>query len=269
MIPSLTALPTVFSIGLQRQLAYRWNYLLRALFSAMPLLVSWVFWSAVFHGKKTVGPYTLASLLTYYAVLLVVESVSSPADDDFQISREIREGTLNSILLRPLPYGLYRGALFLSGRCAYLVAALIPLALSFFLLSRVIPLQLGSLNLARGIPALLGSALLQFSLTLCLSLTSFWLLDISALIFLVYSLEFLAGGHVFPLDLLPPTLFQFAQLLPFAYEYWFPAATLCGSISHSAWLFGITMQSGWALFFILLAHFLWQAGLRKYTAAGG
>ena len=269
MIPSLTALPTVFSIGLQRQLAYRWNYLLRALFSAMPLLVSWVFWSAVFQGKETVGPYTLASLLTYYAVLLVVESVSSPADDDFQISREIREGTLNSILLRPLPYGLYRGALFLSGRCAYLVAALIPLALSFFLLSRVIPLQLGSLDLARGIPALLGSSLLQFSLTLCLSLTSFWLLDISALIFLVYSLEFLAGGHVFPLDLLPPTLFQFAQLLPFAYEYWFPAATLCGSISHSAWLFGISMQSGWALFFILLAHFLWQAGLRKYTAAGG
>ncbi len=72
MIASLSALPTVFSIGLQRQLAYRWNYLLRALFSAMPLLVSWVFWGAVFEGKSTVGSYTLASLLTYYAVLLIV-----------------------------------------------------------------------------------------------------------------------------------------------------------------------------------------------------
>ena len=142
MIASLSALPTVFSIGLQLQLAYRWNYLLRALFSAMPLLVSWVFWGAVFEGKSTVGSYTLASLLTYYAVLLIVESVSSPADDDFQISREIREGTLNSILLRPLPYGLYRAALFLSGRCAYLVAAAIPVLLCFFLLSRVVPLEL-------------------------------------------------------------------------------------------------------------------------------
>ncbi|NDI17864.1 MAG: hypothetical protein EBY83_07890, partial [Verrucomicrobia bacterium] len=56
----LSALPTVFSIGLQRQLAYRWNYLLRALFSAVPLLVSWVFWEAVFQGKETVGRYTLA-----------------------------------------------------------------------------------------------------------------------------------------------------------------------------------------------------------------
>ena len=44
MTAALRALPTVFSIGLQRQLAYRWNYLLRALFSAVPLLVSWVFW---------------------------------------------------------------------------------------------------------------------------------------------------------------------------------------------------------------------------------
>lgn len=269
MIASLSALPTVFSIGLQRQLAYRWNYLLRALFSAMPLLVSWVFWEAVFAGKSTVGPYTLASLLTYYAVLLIVESVSSPADDDFQISREIREGTLNSILLRPLPYGLYRGALFLAGRCAYLTAALIPVALCFFLLSRVVPLELSSIDFARGLPAILGSALLQFSLTLCLSLTSFWILDISALIFLVYSLEFLAGGHVFPLDLLPPALFHFAQCLPFAYEYWFPAAALCGTLSPAAWSTGLAVQLGWSLFFLLLAHRLWRAGLRKYTAAGG
>jgi ABC-type uncharacterized transport system permease subunit len=29
------------------------------------------------------------------------------------------------------------------------------------------------------------------------------------------------------------------------------------------------MQFGWALFFLLLAHILWQAGLKKYTAAGG
>ncbi len=269
MIASLRALPVVFSIGLQRQLAYRWNYLLRALFSAVPLLVSWVFWEAVFQGKETVGNYTLASLLTYYAVLLIVEAVSSPADDDFQISREIREGMLNPILLRPLPYGLYRVALFLSGRCAYLAAALIPVAACFFLLSRVVHLELGSLDPIRGMTALLGSALLQFSLTLCLSLTSFWFLDISALIFLVYSLEFLAGGHVFPLDLLPAPIFAVARLLPFAYEYWFPATALCGTISHKTWLIGLGMQFGWAIIFLFLAHFLWKAGLRKYTAAGG
>jgi cytochrome c oxidase cbb3-type subunit 1 len=76
MTASLAALPTVFSIGLQRQLAYRWNYLLRALFSAMPLLVSWVFWKAVFQGKETVGPYTLASL---QGVLSALRSFSEVA----------------------------------------------------------------------------------------------------------------------------------------------------------------------------------------------
>jgi ABC-type uncharacterized transport system permease subunit len=29
------------------------------------------------------------------------------------------------------------------------------------------------------------------------------------------------------------------------------------------------MQLGWALVFLILAHLLWKAGLRKYTAAGG
>lgn len=269
MISVLRPLPAVFSLGLQQQLAYRWNYLLRALFSSVPLLVSWVFWQAVFQNQTTVGGYTLPSILTYYAVLLIVEAVSSPADDDFQISREIREGRLNPILLRPLPYGLYRAALFLSGRCAYLLAAILPVTLCLFLLSRVIHLDLSSLDLLHGIPALLGSALLQFSMTLCLSLLSFWFLDISSLIFLVYSLEFLAGGHVFPLDLLPAPLFAVARTLPFAYEYWFPTATLCGNLSSAAWLSGLLFQFGWAIFFIFLASFLWRAGLRKYTAAGG
>ena len=269
MTPALRALPAVFSLGLQRQLTYRWNYFLRATFSALPLLVSWVFWGAVFQGRDVVGNYTFAGILTYYAVMLVVEAVSQPSDDDFQIATEIREGMLNPILLRPLPYGLYRAALFAAGRCAYLVAAVIPVSLALFFLTRATNLEIGSLNLMRGIPALLGSALLQFSLTLCLSLCAFWLLEVSALIFLVYALEFLAGGHVFPLDLLPAPVFAVVRLLPFAYEYWFPTAALCGHLTEDAWKAGLCLQYGWAFFFMVLAHFIWQAGLRRYTAAGG
>ena len=269
MTTTLRALPAVFSLGLQRQLAYRWNYFLRATFSALPLLVSWVFWGAVFQGRDTVGNYTLAGILTYYGMMLIVEAVSQPSDDDFQIAIEIREGMLNPILLRPLPYGLYRGALFAAGRCAYLVAALIPVSFCLLLLSRVIDLEWANFNLGHGLPALVGAALLQFSLTLCLSLCSFWLLDVSALIFLVYALEFLAGGHVFPLDLLPAPVFAVVRLLPFAYEYWFPAAALCGHLTDGAWKAGLCLQYGWAFFFLVLAHFIWKAGLRRYTAAGG
>lgn len=269
MTTALRALPAVFSLGLQRQLTYRWNYFLRAAFGAFSILVSWVFWGAIFQGRENVGSYTYAGILTYYAVLLVVEAVSQPSDDDFQIATEIREGRLNPILLRPLPYGLYRISLFAAGRCAYFIAALIPVSLCLFFLSRAVDLELGNLNLVHGLPALLGSALLQFSLTLCLSLCAFWLLEVSALIFLVYALEFLAGGHVFPLDLLPAPVFAVVRLLPFAYEYWFPTAALCGNLTDAAWKAGLCLQYGWAFFFMVLAHFIWKAGLRRYTAAGG
>lgn len=269
MTASFRALPAVFSLGLQRQLAYRWNYFLRAAFSALPLLVSFVFWGAVFGDRQTVGNYTFAGILTYYAVLLVVEAVSQPSDDDFQIATEIREGMLNPILLRPLPYGLYRATLFAAGRCAYFIAALIPVSLCLFLLAQAVNLELGNLNLVHGLPALLGSALLQFSMTLCLSLCAFWLLEISGMIFLVYALEYLAGGHVFPLDLLPAPIFAVVRLLPFAYEYWFPTAALCGHLTDEAWKAGLCLQYGWAFLFMVLAHFIWKAGLRRYTAAGG
>ena len=42
-----------------------------------------------------------------------------------------------------------------------------------------------------------------------MALLAFWLLEVSTLIFMVFALEYIAGGHLFPLNILPPVLARF------------------------------------------------------------
>src|SRR5258706_230475 len=78
--------------------------------------------------------------------------------------------------------------------------------------------------------ATLGAALIQFFFCFTLAMIAFWILDIGSVTFIVYSVEFLLGGHIFPVDAFPVWLQIICLRLPFAYETWFPAAILIGHV---------------------------------------
>ena len=39
-----------------------------------------------------------------------------------------------------------------------------------------------------------------------MALLAFWVLEVSTFIFILFAFEYIAGGHLFPLDILPPLL---------------------------------------------------------------
>jgi ABC-2 type transport system permease protein len=119
------------------------------------------------------------------------------------------------------------------------------------------------------LPALLFAAMIQFTLAFCFGLLAFWFLEIQGFVILSFAAETLLSGQIFPLDLLPPPLFHAAQLLPFYYMMYFPAAILTGRIDFSSAVHGFGIQIAWALLFAIAAHFIWLSGLRKHTAVGG
>jgi ABC-2 type transport system permease protein len=88
-------------------------------------------------------------------------------------------------------------------------------------------------------------------------------------VILSFAAETLLSGQIFPLDLLPPSLFHAAQLLPFYYMMYFPAAILTGRIDLTTTLHGFCLQAAWVLSFAIAARFIWLSGLRKHTAVGG
>ena len=260
----------VISIGLQNTLVYRVNFLFRSLFGLIPLFATISLWRTIYAGGSgTVAGYTLAQMISYYLVVTLVDMLTAVAEDDWQIAADNKDGHISQFLLKPIDYLTYRLCLFGAGRLIYTSVALGPVALFILGFRDQFVLPADAATCGWFALSLVLTALLQFFISYTLALLAFWVLEVSTLIFIVFAFEYLAGGHLFPLDILPPPLAQALHLTPFPYQLFFPVNIYLGRVTGSALHLGLMIQAGWVLATYGLARFVWSRGIRKYTAVGG
>ena len=113
------------------------------------------------------------------------------------------------------------------------------------------------------------TALLQFLFSFTLALLAFWVLEVATFIFIAFAFEYLAGGHLFPLDILPPAVAAALDYTPFPYLLFFPVSIWLGRVSGDALWLGVLVQLLWVVAAYALARFVWSRGIRKYSAVGG
>jgi ABC-2 type transport system permease protein len=95
------------------------------------------------------------------------------------------------------------------------------------------------------------------------------MLEISTFIFILFAFEYIASGHLFPLDLLPPALQGVLYCTPFPSMLSTPIGIYMGKIAGAGIWLGLLMQLLWLLLGYRLARFAWARGIRKYAAFGG
>lgn len=260
----------VMNVGLQNLLVYRVNFLFRALFGLLPLTATISLWRTIYAGEgDSVAGYTLAQMVSYYLVVTLVDMMTAVAEDDWQIAADIRDGRISQFLIKPLDYLTYRLCLFGAGRVIYTLVALGPVAVFIFWHREYFVLPADAATLGWFLVSVGLTALLQFFISYTMALLAFWFLEISTFIFMVFALEYIAGGHLFPLDILPPLLAKALALTPFPYQMYFPVSIYVGRTTGDALAQGLVTQAAWVVAAYLLARFMWQRGLRRYSAVGG
>ena len=93
--------------------------------------------------------------------------------------------------------------------------------------------------------SVLMAGLLQFLIAYTVALLSFWVLDVSTFIFIQFAFEFLASGHLFPLDILPDGLHRLLLWSPYPYLLYFPVGVYLGRIQGADLWQGFALQSAW------------------------
>ncbi|MBN8488488.1 MAG: ABC-2 family transporter protein, partial [Burkholderiales bacterium] len=237
----------VLSIGIQSTLVYRVNFVVRALFGLVPLLALILLWRAIYEGRTdpSVGGYSLAEVVTYYLVVNVVVALTAVTEDDWQIAADIRDGRISQFLLKPIDYLAYRLCLFAAGRLVYTAAALIPTGLFLFMQREHLLAPASGLHLAAFGVSLVLTALLQFFVSFTMALLAFWVLEVATFIFILFAFEYVAGGHLFPLDLLPPVLQTVLGYTPFPYMLFFPVHVYLGRVEGWELARGLGVQALW------------------------
>lgn len=261
---------TVFSIGLQNTFIYRWNFILRTVFGIVPLIGTVFLWKAITNANGgSVGGYEYREMIFYFMTVVFLENLVSATEDDWQIAADIRDGRLSALLLKPLNYLAYRVALYASYRLTYIAVVFVPICGLVYLLREYIRLpeswETWPLFLVSTVMAGASQFLVSYTLGLC----AFWVLEISTLIFVVFSFEYFLSGMIFPLDLLPSWIQPAVKWSPFTYELFFPVQIVMERVRGAALWEGLAIQAGWLVVFYLISQAVWRAGVKKYQAVGG
>jgi ABC-2 type transport system permease protein len=261
----------VINTGIQNTLVYRVNFLFRSSFALIPLMATIYLWRAVYAGKENpeVAGYTIGGMISYYLLVTIVDALTGVTEDDWQIAGDIKDGNINQFLLKPIDYMAYRLSLFFAGRLIYVIVAFTPVFL-FVLVQRQYFLPPASWNVfPLFCVSLLLTALLQFFMSYTMAMLAFWVLEVSTFIFILFAFEYVAGGHLFPIDILPRAVAATLQYTPFPYQLFFPVSIYLGRIQGDQVWTGLCVQLFWVIFFFLFARWVWNRGIRKYTAVGG
>lgn len=260
----------VFTTGLQNTFVYRWNFLLRSLFALVPLAGTIFIWKALFESRGAdIGGYDFGQMVYYFLIVLLVDNLVTPTDDEWQIATEIREGQINNFLSKPVNHLAYRVSIFLSSRLLYTAVTLVPIGAVFYYFRDFITLPQDWITWPVFFVSLVMAAAIQFLIAYALAMMAFWILEISTLVFILYSFEYYLSGRLFPIDVMPDWLQTVLKILPFAYELYFPVAVFTEKIRGADMWSGLLIQATWVVICFVVARAMWKAGLRRYESVGG
>ena len=230
-----------------------------------PIMMAFV-WLAAYEGQSQVAGYDLGSMLLYTLGAMVLRNAIT-SHCEWDIDRQIRQGELSMLLVRPMNPWLTWLVPDVAWRTFRLVLVAPVLLVCLLWLAPYLEapsiawswLPLVALSLALGYLAC-------FFLKLCLGFSGFWLTDVFGLVTLYEVMAFSFGGLLLPLDLLPSWLRPVATALPFQYLFYIPLQAAIGRLAGPEVLQALVRQAGWTATLGLLAYPSWRRGLPGYDA---
>jgi ABC-2 type transport system permease protein len=249
-------------VNATRDLQYRANFFASlagtAFFFAMALLTVHVFYS----HTASLGGWsfweTVVLLGVFNAMIGVVEGVLRPGIGS--LPDEIRHGSLDQILVRPIDSQLYLSIRELDlWRAVDVVTGFAVSAYAMHRLGRAITPS----TIVAFAVTFVTAIVVLYSVWVALMSTAFWLVAVENLS-TVFDSVFEAARY--PSSAYPAALrVVFVFVLPVAWTTTTPASALVGRLAPMGVLEAIVAAAG----SLVVSRVIWRIGLRRYTSAGG
>lgn len=261
---SLRALPTLLRVGVAETVAYRAEFLVWILTTTQPLIMM-ALWVRVASESSFQG-FTAHDFVAYYLATLIVRQLTGNWVA-WQISEEIRTGTMAMRLLRPIHPFLAIGA-SQAAALPFRSAIALPIALVLLATSGAASLTTDPLQLAALVPSLALAWLITFAILFAVGSLGFWLTQTSAIATGYFGLYNLFSGYLLPLSLLPGPIAKLAAYTPFRSMLSAPVELLVHHQTHAQILELLGGQLAWAVVALAFALWVWRRGVKKFEAVG-
>jgi ABC-2 type transport system permease protein len=261
----------IFRVSLIERMAYRGDFLLGTCLRFFPMITTILLWHAVFAGsdQERVAGFKLPEMIAYLLLIHISRMFSSMPGLSAGIAYDIREGHIKKYLLQPLDLIGYLLAYRAAHKVAYIATSALPYAGLFWVCSGYFEGFPGPLTLLGYAASLLLAFVIGFYFEAAMGMVGFWFLEVSSLLWVVNTINYIVSGQMFPLELLGHPWDTLLRSLPFQYLAYFPAVVFLGKVSGAALVRGLVIELAWAAAMVALSRWLYARGLRRYSAYGG
>ena len=265
LIHAMKAFPALMRVGVAEVVAYRAEFLVWILTTNMPLVML-ALWHAV-AADGPVGRFDQAQFTAYYLGVLVVRLATSNWMA-WQMSMEIRDGTLSAKLLRPI-HPIYSYAADHLSAVPMRVIVVSPIVVGLIATSWHRLLRHDPRLLLIFAASLVGAWLLMFFSMVLLGSLAFYVDSAMGVFELWIGVFGLFSGYLIPLEVLPPWANKLIGVLPFRFMLAYPVEALVGLMSPGQALRQLGAQWLYVAVVGVAALRVWRAGVRRFAAFGG
>lgn len=252
---------------MQETIAYRLNFVMWRLRGVLQLLVLYYLWLSLLPENATLFGYTQSLILTYILMATVFGAVISSTRLG-GLGEEINNGNLSNLLIRPVHYFYVWIATDLGDKIMNISFSAVEVTLLVLLLHPPLFIQTNIFILLGTAASILLATALYFIISMLLGTVGFWSNETWAPRFIFTILLQFFSGSVFPLDILPTSIYNFFIATPFPYLLYFPLKLYLGQLSPIQVMQTLIISGIWVLISFLLLQKVWAKGLRLYTAQG-
>lgn len=259
----------IFFIHFQEAFYERGRSFVWFLIPLIDALLILAFWIGALKEKGSLGSdWTLSSISSYYFLLIIAGSFLMMHIEEEVAQHDIQQGGLVRYLLRPFSYFWFKFFNEISWRIIQGFYALIVFLLFVFFFGNFVELSSSPQILFLSGIIIILALFLSFTFKMIFGLSAFWITDYTGAQQIVDVVLIVFGGFVIPLEFFPDILKRVAYILPFSYMTYFPIIALQGKLALFELLRVIVIQSAWLGGFWLLYRFLWDRGVKEFTAVG-
>lgn len=258
----------VFSVSLQNNIEYKFNFISQLLFSLIPFATNLLLWVVLYGSNPKNLGMTLKEMVVYYCFILVIENLVY--NDLHQVvAGHIKDGELSRFLITPCNYHLYQIFKALAKNMMYLGFFALPVIVFSVVLNQTYHFGIGIVTWLLFMLALVLASVINILVNLIIGTIAFFMTEVRCLFISMDILKGLLIGKVFPISLMPKTLYRVLTHTPFQFICYFPAMILLGKYNAAELFRNFSMGIGWVIVLMGLTNLLWKIGLTKYSAVGG
>lgn len=245
---------------------YRLSAFLWLIGLAIEPVIYLVVWTTVAKERGgVIGGYTADGFAAYYIVWTVVR-VMGIGLNPWVFEWRVRQGQWSPLILRPM-HPIHDDFALLLGDKVMDILWLIPVVSILIMAFKPDLHPTWWQALAFVVACLLGFIARTVWMWV-LGLITFWTVRVAAIFDLYFAVELLLSGRVVPLDLLPTWARSLANWLPYQWTFGFPIEVMIGRLTPIATLQGVGIQLVWIVVGWIIMQWLWQRGVRRYSAVG-